>query len=153
MQRKCFLSFLAICFAPFLAISAAHATCAQEIDVDCRGDCTWGYNADTDSYFPKAYTITVAQTAASTPADDVCEGTLIVVYGTKTITAAGYAMYFFEFAVDGNLQVAFDGNSDVSHDQRPLPPAKHPGSIQVGEIVYGIDIVIPSGTCDPRLGC
>jgi hypothetical protein len=100
----------------------AVAACPSTELVNCGSDCGWGYNANSDTYFPKSNTIAVAQAAATQT--NACTSTLIEVQGTVQITAAGYANYFFEFNVESNGTVLFDGNSDVSHDQKPVAPKK-----------------------------
>ena len=114
------LALIAFSFWLF-AISSAHAACSPQGVVDCGQNCSWGYNAATDTYYPGSGTTNVAQAAAN--AMGACPGTYIVVQGTQNYTAAGYANYFFEFIVNSNGEVSFDGNSDVSHDQRPVPPS------------------------------
>jgi len=123
-----------------LVFNFAYATCPQSVVVDCKSDCSWGYNSSTGTYFPASYTTSLAQAAANDSA--ACTSTLIVIQGTK-INSPGYTNYFFEFTVGSTGSVTFDGNSDVSHDQNPLPPLKNPGTITFNNIVYGIDIVIP----------
>jgi hypothetical protein len=122
-----------------------YGACLSEAFVDCKDNCSWGYNAATDSNFPKAGTIAIAQAAAN--AAGACTSTVVEVYGTEQITAAGYANYFFDFTVGANGVVAFDGDYDVSHDQKALPPshcALHACSIsfEYADVFYGVDGVI-----------
>ena len=108
--------------AQFGVSSVARAACPSTELVNCGSNCSWGYNAVSDTYFPKTNTIAVAQAASD--ATHACTSTLIEVQGTVQITAAGYADYFFEFEVESGGTVLFDGNSDVSHDQKPVAPKK-----------------------------